>query len=1109
MGKIRSPKKIRVSKLNIDNKIFKKTRGETDGDLANRITIELKKFDFYNARNLIFELASNYKLPKNLRNIFDQGNRYNHFRIGNRVSSENYIYWLLGVFKANQGLLRKFNSLRETLNKKILKGNSSAALSVLDEIDELSKSWWADEIRLHIIKELQKGETQEQLQCLSASFSDVNVSGWIFDLSLISESSSIDVYINTISSRFKEIRTSGLEAAIADIAVNSCSGLPISYDTERTLSYSSIASYKDESILDQYILIRAIIGEIYAKEEAVQEDIFDLFIDLSECANDIEMLSFFHSSKLTDMFVEKILDDYTSGNYEKVISNIDKSIDQENYNYLGLVEIYARSIAYAPGFPRLPSFFNNLATEFSHVLQLAPKSAEKIEYLKKICVKFRAELWAKALIFHVQKALEVVEPAHAVEASRLQASGLGNLGTPKARNKNYKPQIKNIASTAIVSPLRMMRYTAVEDISKPLDRSIFVIFSDYLVAKSRHYLDQDDLFGAIDFSIDAYLDNKASIIFLPIEEICILITKKRYQSRHEILSCLIILDIYSREVDSKNNDLKAELFEEFLNQNNTHKPSSIFDFDSINSHKAYFLRHICIPSMLDNIIEFKSYDEVAHERIAIIDILINSRIPGHENLNREKDKVLENLFAEKLRAKIESGKLFVDVQALEEQRKHVYMSLFEQAKTLEGGVILEVIEILDEQDISLKSKDIFEISKDKSGMPHAVASNEKTDLLYKIFTTAAVDFALNENYGLDKYLSAEVRHTVFLTQLRSCFEKTMLVTTKKNDEYQSNEYWCTQYNYVNSIIVNKIDELLKVFSCEVDEILISINNRFRVSVGYESNDNVFNFKAYHHRLVEISKIVSNNLTFDTFFNSLIKYMWSLAGESAKSAQKLVNEELKNTILEKSLSLEQEIQRVKGDVAMVSLMQEIKKSRSNFTKEIEIVLNWFRFVGADDLSDLERIGVVIEASVSSFESIYGHKERSLEFTQSQSHLQLTYREARALFISIFTALDNAFKYSTHNCPVTLSHFSRVDHDLILIENSVVTKFDNPQEFAASERSKWTEENSNLNTDEGGSGLYKIHSLLTNSSAGFKFDIDTEKNNFTTIIRLQHEYFSNRR
>lgn len=1105
MQKFKSPKKIRTNKLSIDRKIFNKAKGETDSDVALRITTELKKFDFYGAKNLIFELASNIKTPKNLTNIFNQDNRYKHFQITNKVSSENYIYWLIGIFTANQGLLKKFNILRQSLSSKILKGDPSASLAALEEIDALSKSWWADEIRLHIIKELQKGETKEQLQELSNSFPDTNVSGWIFDLSLISESSSIDVYVNVISNRVEEIRTSGLEAAIADIAVNSCSSLPISYDTQRSLSLASIYSYRHESIIDQYILLRTILSEIFAKEKTIQEDIFNLFISLAENTNDIEMLNIFQPDTSPHEFITSILNDYTNGNYPKVISEISKSIELENSEPFGLIEIYARSIAYSPETPRPQTFFDSLATEFSLILQLAPKSMERIAYLKKICVKFRSEPWAKSLIFHIQKALESIEPAHVIEASRLQASGLGNLGTPKARNKDYKPQIKNIAAASI-SPQRMMRYTATEDISKPLDKSIFSIHSDYLTAQSRHFLDQGHLFSAINFVVDEYLKNKISFIFLPIKKLCTLITNITPQDNQNALSCLILLDIYSREFDSANDDLKSELFEELLNKNHTHKPSTLFTASPISLHEAYFLRHICTPSILDNITAFKSYDEVIHERVAIIDTLINSKVSAHEDLNREKDNVLENLFAEKLRAKIESGKLFVDVQALEEQRKHVYMGLFEQAKTLDGGILLDLIH---EEESSLKSKDIFEISKDETGMPHAVASSEKTDLLFKIFTTAATDFALNENYGLDKYLSAEVRHTVFLTQLRSCFEKAMLVTTKNNGEYQSNEYWRTQYNYVNPVIVEQIDELLKTYSREVDEILTTTNNRFRVAVGHEPNDNIFNFKAYHHRLVEISKIINDNPTFDTFFNSLLKYMWSLAGESAKNAQKLVNEELKNKILEITLNLEQEIQLVKGEVAMINLMQEIKNARSNFIKEIEIVLNWFRFVGADDLSDLERLGVVIEASVSSFESIYGHKDRSLEFTQSKSSLQLTYREARALFISLFTALDNAFKYSAHNSPVTLSHLSGADHDAILIHNSPATPFDHPNKFAESERSKWTEENSKLNTDEGGSGLYKIHSLLTSASAGFNFDIDVANQKFTTIIRLQHEYFSNRR
>ncbi|MAX90692.1 MAG: hypothetical protein CMK99_08120 [Pseudomonas sp.] len=1107
MKKIRHQKKIKAKNLAIDKKLFIRRKGESENDLAYRIRQQLKIFDFYNAVGLIHELGSSVRPPVNLTNIFEQSNYYEHVQISGSISPRNHVYWLLGLLKANVGLITKFNSLRYRLSSKILKGNAAEALAVVGDIDQLCKSWWAAEIRLHIIKELQKGETKELLQELNKSFNGVSVEGWTFDLSLISESSSIDVYVNVISSRLEEIRSSGLEDAIADGAVTSCNSLPISYDTQRRLSLFSSYANRHESLIDQYMTLRAVFSEMHLGGQSIPEDVLDIFLSLAESAGDAETLNVFRPNTVPSDFVGSVLSEYTEGNYDEVIKRVKESIQDENSESLGLVEVYARSIAYASSLtPFKPvTFFDSLALELSLILQLAPKSMEKISYLKKICVKFRTERWAKSLIFHTQKILEEIEQTDAVEASRLQTSCLGSLNTPKANYKNYKPSITDLASAGTISSCRLKRYASSSDISIPLDKTIFHIHSDYLVAQSCHFLERGELFKAINFSIEEYLQNKTSFLFLPISNLCNYAAETTPESNQESLSCLILLDIYSREIDSKHNELRSELFEDFLANNNTHQPSTLFSTKSKDPYSTYFLRNICTPSALDNITAFKSYDEVIHERVAILDTLITGRVIGNDELNREKDNVLENLFAEKLRAKIESGKLFVDTQALEEQRKHIYVSFFEQAKTLEGGIGLDLI---DSNDSSLTSKDIFEISKDETGMPHAVASSEKTDLLFKIFTTAASDFALNENYGLDKYLSAEVRHTVFLTQLRSCFEKTMLLTTKKDGEYQTNEHWKTQYNYVNPAIIERIDEVLKVYSKEIDEILTSINNRFRVAVARESNENIFDFKAYHHRLVDVSKILNGSSTFEAFFKSLIKYMWSLAGDSAKNAQKLINEELKNKVLERTLSLEQEVSLAKGDVAMVSLMQEIKNTRSNFIKEVELVLNWFRFIGAEDLGDLERLGVVIEASVSSFESIYGHKDRILEFTQSKTSLLLTYREARSLFISLFTALDNAFNYSDHSCPVRLSHVSSDNQDLIIIENQPASPFESPQEFAESQRQKWTKENSNLNIDEGGSGLYKIYSLLTTASAGFEYDISVKSDQFTTIIGLSHESFSNR-
>src|SRR5690606_2537893 len=203
MKKIRHQKKIKAKNLAIDKKLFNRRKGESENDLTYRVRQQLKIFDFYNAVELIHELGSSVRPPVNLTNIFEQSNYYKHVQISGSISPRNHVYWLLGLLKANVGLITKFNSLRYRLSSKILKGNAAEALALVGEIDQLCKSWWATEIRLHIIKELQKGETKELLQELNKSFNGVNVEGWTFDLSLISESSSIVVYVNVISSRLE------------------------------------------------------------------------------------------------------------------------------------------------------------------------------------------------------------------------------------------------------------------------------------------------------------------------------------------------------------------------------------------------------------------------------------------------------------------------------------------------------------------------------------------------------------------------------------------------------------------------------------------------------------------------------------------------------------------------------------------------------------------------------------------------------------------------------------------------------------------------------------------------------------------------------------------
>jgi hypothetical protein len=215
------------------------------------------------------------------------------------------------------------------------------------------------------------------------------------------------------------------------------------------------------------------------------------------------------------------------------------------------------------------------------------------------------------------------------------------------------------------------------------------------------------------------------------------------------------------------------------------------------------------------------------------------------------------------------------------------------------------------------------------------------------------------------------------------------------------------------------------------------------------------------------------------------------------------------MLEAVSELENHVMQIKGNVAMFDLMQEIRAAKTSFIKEIELVLNWFRIVGSDDDGGSERLAVVVDAAVSAFDSLFRHKGKELSFVQGRSDVRLTYRESRALFISLFTALENALKYGRSGIRVDMSLGSTGTADFLKIANIVADDQKHSNEFIGRQKAKWTDANSKLSTMEGGSGLYKIHNLLTNSSPGFHFDIEINNDVFILMIELNHEYFSDRR
>lgn len=1089
----------------IDPSVY--VRGHNSDPVAKILGL-LRELDVANDVELIYKLASNKLLPRTLTQVYSGTNYYNTFGSGRSLSKKNGIYWIVGILENCSAIIKRFVSLREKFNSSLLASDYIGAESKLDELDSLCLSWWSMENRVHLQKEVNRGDTKESIKALERYFPSFDVKNKLGDLLLLSESNSVDFFAHSIQERLSEYRNSGSDQAIGQANCVSLLTLPISYDHERSPDLCNVYHYRNESVIDQYVLLKNAILEIYANGNGISGALLGLVLKLATSVEDEEMLCVLSSGGAPSPFVTSIVDSYTKGAYGSVVVAVREGLESRSPEIFGLIELYARACKYSNTIFGT-TLFDQAASALADIVSVDALSREKIEYLNKLRLKFRSESWCKSLSFHLLSILQEVHEPKIIELSRCSTKGMLRFNTPKATFENFTLKVDSGLDLCDIPLHRAIKYNLKPQSIELLEREAFPILSDYLKQQSKVYIVGKNWSDLIGFIITEYLSNKVAFLYLPVARVCGELLELEKKDSNSYISSIVVLDIYGRESSGVYDELKTELFEEWLDLHDTHLPSGIFEGKELSSTDIYMLTNICTPSQLDNIAAYEGNIDVIYERVTILNILISATKDPSGELVREKIRIIEDLFADELRAKIEAGKLFVDVQAFTTHRKGFYQTMYEHVKSIRGGVALEEY---DDIQMTVASKDIFNLDKKTDGgVPLVAPSSEKTDGLAKLFLHASRDFALNENYGLDKYLSAEIRHVVFEEQLRSCFEKTNLITVKENGDYLPNEVWRARYKYVQDSMLDRLDDAFKDFSIATDRILKEVNNRFRVGTDFKkTGDYIFDFSPYYSCIFELSKVVESSNSFDEFFRGLINFMWQLTDMFAREAQALINDQLKESILAELDSLEQRIATIKSTVPMTELMQEIRNARSYFNNSIEVVLSWFRFVDADDAGSFERLGVVVEAAVGSVDSFFRHKNIQLEFTQERTDLVLSFREARALFVALFTALENSFRYNFDLQPITVIHSRGDGFDSLSILNFADdTKFSNPDSFVTEQKKKWSDPESNLSREEGGTGLYKIHNLLLNSSPGFDFDIAYSNKIFSAKVRLNHENFASGR
>nr|QKQ34329.1 hypothetical protein HPE44_07110 [Escherichia coli] len=133
------------------------------------------------------------------------------------------------------------------------------------------------------------------------------------------------------------------------------------------------------------------------------------------------------------------------------------------------------------------------------------------------------------------------------------------------------------------------------------------------------------------------------------------------------------------------------------------------------------------------------------ERIAIIDLLLKEH--DDADLLKEKDEIIDEISFEEIKQNMKQEKIFVDIENLKRAKLERYRYYFD---ALKDSLIL-----------GLEPPEDFALITDDGNIT-AIPSGDTNSIIHELLKELISDFVKNENYGLDKYLSADIRHGVFL-----------------------------------------------------------------------------------------------------------------------------------------------------------------------------------------------------------------------------------------------------------------------------------------------------------------------------------------------------------
>lgn len=1036
------------------------------------------------------------------------------------LGPEFLLFSLISYVKNNKEVFKTFNLKKNEAENFIVQGDISKSSEVINNINkEVGYTFWSIDAHISLKHDTKSpDDILSFINSITSSNTERNLLGILF---YKHSSTGIDSFLkNHFHDVQKEYRNNGMSGYINMLSTLI---MPKSYDLKRDID-SVIGVSELLSPIDKYILYKKVFFDYFTSNEKSElHDLYVRFVKEMHLVSDDDywhrILKIFNKDMCNEKYIEQypmLIENYSKGNYRAVIdltsNKINRDLSHLDIKAKSVINYYGTEVDIDDGIFS-SKFESNLISQIS-VLHLYPARYDTvIGFFEELNFRYYSFDFLSSLRPSIYSSYPFINNDTYI-CSCKESYALGFNITPRHLNSIINDQVGvnfSITEDSVsLSESRKERFRIQElissgkiselDIKNELERlSAYkdITKSEFTFLSCNMYLKGGYIENIIDIISKSCISETSNVILYPLKEMVRIIEKE--PSSYNKVSSLICIYLYYITRDSSYKTQTSEMLEDFLFSMDAEKPSDLFTDPEILNNRIYyyFFSEICRTEIMSDLLCFNSGKELILERLKILRHLINHQ-EDTPLLQEEEKNILSELLSHTLTLQHEKNKIYIDVDGIRKSQLNEYRIRFENLRLVRNI------------DSSLVESFFDDINSAEDSVNKTM--NVRSHVYGSLYEKVIKDFITDSNFGLARSLSSEIRHGVLPNKLRSVFEGLKLITIVGLDgKYEPNIYW-REYlgKIVNPDFVEHIDQSLKVFSRNIDELIERANTW--PSISEEKNDDVSIFKfqiepikldGFTNHLEStflefefsdeerVNEVETSNLIL-----SIEEYIWKDIEVYLLDMKKRLNEVLKiefNKLIDEFKSHLHStgsiLTKLTGQLALanVHIIEEISKIESWFVRP-----NGYA-EGQYSIEDM------LSSSIESIKAIYNPQLINInkaECLTESDDIFFSASEALGLVRALISIYQNCLSHGDMSTQTVINIKIEEERGIVVYNNIDDEKrqhiIDNDYIDKVSKFSPMSDYKKLV--CEGGTGLYKIYRYLVDSSPSFGFSIALENNIF---------------